>query len=244
MSAIRLIEEFESDFESAGLTRGCPDFIFTFLTFAAVSLLKSTQPQYAHLEPNRHSLFSLARKASGILSRSAATPDHLPAIQHSFLTRLIDARSKITPDRAVLGGFTMMDFEAFGQSIDADLSKTPWPPTGPSATTHSTTRPSSPNRPFSSSNANISTGATVFEMPPPPLPPAGAPVPDTGQTLTGMDMNMLEPDFGWGLGAGMGMGIGDGSSGLNDGFGWLSGVGATGGFGSDGDMLFGQDSFW
>lgn len=253
MSAIRLVEEFESDFEGAGFTRGCPDFIFTFLTFAAVSLLKGTQQQYAHLEPNRHSLFALARKASGILSRSAATPDHLPAIQHSFLTRLIDARSRITPDSAIPGGFTMMDFEAFGQSIDADLSKTPWPPTGPSATTQSMTRPPSPNRGFQSTSASthfnqhpytttINDNNGLLQMPPPTS--GGGQTSGTGQTLTGTDMNMLEPDFGWGLGVGMGMG--DGNNGLNDGFGWLSGVGAAGGFGGDGDgdMVFAQDSFW
>lgn len=75
-----------------------------------------------------------------------------------------------------------------------------------------------------------------------PPPSGGGQALGPGQTLTGMDMNMLEPDFGWGLGVGMGMG--DTANGLNDGFGWLSGVGAAGGFGGDGDMMFAQDSFW
>lgn len=128
----------------------------------------------------------------------------------------------------------MLDFEAFGQSIDADLSKTPWPPTGPSATTQSMTRPPSPTR------GGYNPESTIGNQPLPPIPQANGQMTGPGQTLTGMDMNMLEPDLGWGLGVGMG----DGSNGMNDGFGWLSGVGATGGFPNDGDMMFAQDSFW
>jgi hypothetical protein len=221
-SAIRLIEEFESDFETSGLARGCPDFIFTFLTFGVVSLLKGIQPQYAHLEPDRNSLIALARKAAGTLSRSAATPDHLPAIQHSFLTRLIDTRSK--PAMAPSAGFPMIDFEAFGQSIDADLSKTPWPPTGPSAVTQTQniTRPQTPILAHQMSDGTSTAGQIV-------------------DPLTGVDMSILEPDFGWGMG--MGMGVDDGSHGGNDG--WLSGIGAGGGFfGNEGNMDFAQDPFW
>ena len=234
ISAIRLIEEFESDFEAAGLTRGCPDFIFTCLTFGAVSLLKCVKPQYAHLNPDRGLLITLARKAADILARSAATPDHLPAIQHSFISRLIDTRSKSAPMSAPTPGFTMIDFEAFGQSIDADLSKTPWPPTGPSATTQiqSATRPHSPSQP-------------IFRDPAVPKPDYTA---RDDNALEGFDMSVLESDFGWGMGMGMNMGLDD--QGANDGFGWLSGIGASGNFfpttevGNQGDTGLAQDVSW
>jgi hypothetical protein len=241
-SAIRLIEEFESDFEGAGFARGCPDFIFTFLTFGAVSLLKGVQPQYANLEPNRQALISLARKAAGILSRSAATPDHLPAIQHSFLTRLIDSRSKTDKQPLLpVAGTTIMDFEAFGQSVDADLSKTPWPPTGPSATTFTqpATRQVSPLRPSAGQGSTIPFNGMLSNN-------QGAQDTNLGLSMPmpGGDLSMLESDFGWGLGSGVGLGLNEGSTGTNDGFGWLSGVGAVGGFGTDGDLGFAQDPFW
>ena len=126
----------------------------------------------------------------------------------------------------------MIDFEAFGQSIDADLSKTPWPPTGPSIT-----RPHSPSVPVNHSTA-IRPGDTNSQ---------------NLDTMTTEDMNFLEPDFGWGMGMGMSMGL-DGQL-DDDGFGWLSGLGAGEGFfgtdnenvngnGHEGDLGFTQDALW
>jgi hypothetical protein len=133
----------------------------------------------------------------------------------------------------------MMDFEAFGQSVDADMSKTPWPPTGPSAIsqTNGIVRQVSPSRPIAMQGAASSSHA-IF---------GGESVnydAGFGQTMSGIDMGMLESDFGWGQGMGAGMGVDDGASGAGDGFGWLSGIGAAGGFGIDGDLGFAQDSFW
>ena len=68
-------------------------------------------------------------------------------------------------------------------------------------------------------------------------------------------MNFRQPDFGWGMGMGMGMGM---NMGLDeqvedDGFGWLSGLGAGEGFfgtdnananGNQEDPGFAQDPFW
>jgi hypothetical protein len=80
----------------------------------------------------------------------------------------------------------MIDFEAFGNSIDTDLSKTPWPPTGPTIT-----RPHSP-----SVLINQSTTSALG---------------DSNIQQTGEGLNSLQPDFGWGMGMGMngwGMGMG------------------------------------
>ena len=61
-------------------------------------------------------------------------------------------------------------------------------------------------------------------------------------------MSVLESDFGWGMGMGMNMGLDD--QGANDGFGWLSGIGASGNFfpttevGNQGDTGLAQDVSW
>ena len=123
-----MINCFEVDFESPGLTRGCPDFVFTVLTYAAVSLLRATQSQFAHLEPNRDTIFGPARKAADMLARAAMVPDHLPASQSVFLSRLIEAKAhEPTRDPAIFVP-EAIDFEAFGQAIAEDQTKTLWPP--------------------------------------------------------------------------------------------------------------------
>ena len=91
-AAARLITSFESDLDAPGITRGSPDFVFTVLTYAAVSLLRALQVQYAHLEPDRGKILDLARKAADMLARSAMTGDHLPAGQSVFLSRLIEVK--------------------------------------------------------------------------------------------------------------------------------------------------------
>jgi hypothetical protein len=128
----------------------------------------------------------------------------------------------------------MIDFEAFGQKIDADVSKTPWPPTGPSMT-----RPQSPAVLMKQSMASGEGNTQNLN------------------TNTAGGMNFLEPDFGWGMGMGMGMGMNMGVENQveDDGFGWLSGLGAGDGFfgtdnanangdGNAGDLGFTQDPFW
>lgn len=128
----------------------------------------------------------------------------------------------------------MLDFEAFGHSIDADQSKTPWPPSVPStfAQSHSQTRPHAPS---------IDTPYTPAQI----ADSAG----QDNDVLTGVDINMLETDYSWGMGTGMDMGLD--KPGSNDGFGWLSGVGPGGNFfglgignAHEGDLGFAPDDFW
>ena len=92
-ACVRLISSFEQDLESTGLIRGSPDFVFTVLTYAAVSLLRALQTQFAHLEPDRDGILATARRAADTLARCAMTSDHLPASQSVFLSRLIDVKS-------------------------------------------------------------------------------------------------------------------------------------------------------
>lgn len=66
-----------------------------------------------------------------MLARSAMTPDHLPASQSVFLSRLIEAKSAEMPITNMAQQTfmpEMIDFEAFGQSLEGDQSKTQWPP--------------------------------------------------------------------------------------------------------------------
>jgi hypothetical protein len=58
------------------------------------------------------------------------TPDHLPASQSVFLSRLIEVKSAEVPIRHQQQAFVpeMIDYEAFGQSLEGDQSKTLWPP--------------------------------------------------------------------------------------------------------------------
>lgn len=148
-------------------------------------------------------------------------------MQYSCLTKLIKTRSEPTTS---INAFGTIDFEAFGQSVDADLSKTPWPPSGPSIT-----RPQSPSV---STNQNTASGLLHSGI-------------QDDKALAGVDMNMLEPDFGWGMGMGTNMGLDE--QGSADGFGWLSGLGLGEGFlgtdigngnGNNGDLGFARDPFW
>lgn len=41
--ASNIIGCFEKDWDDQGLARGCPDFLYTVLTFAVVSLLKASE---------------------------------------------------------------------------------------------------------------------------------------------------------------------------------------------------------
>ncbi|WOO78104.1 Xylanolytic transcriptional activator xlnR [Vanrija pseudolonga] len=86
-SAIRLIELFDIDLSSSHL-RGAPDTVFTVLTYAAVSLVHSVALGGRDSE-NKAAVLALARRASDVLARAAMTPDHLPAAQSVFLSRLI-----------------------------------------------------------------------------------------------------------------------------------------------------------
>ncbi len=123
-----MINCFETDFEGPGLTRGCPDFVFTVLTYAAVSLLKATQSQFSHLEPDRSAILLTGRKAADMLARAAMVSDHLPASQSVFLSRLIDVKTHEPARDPTIFIPQPIDFEAFGQSINEDQYKTLWPP--------------------------------------------------------------------------------------------------------------------
>lgn len=238
-----MIELFESDYEGVGYTRGCPDYVFTILTFAAVSLLKGTEAHFSHLQPNKTALTALARKASGILSRSATAADHLPAIQHSLLTRLINYTTKMAnvaspsstsnhppatmaPSQLQLP--MSIDFEAFGLSIDADLTKAPWPPVG---------FPSGSNTAaglefdFDLSGGNGSTLGLGSGM-------------STGLGMNDFGLGDAYGGFGWLTGGAGVSGAVSGFGGMGLGTGTVAGTGAGTSTGNDADTLFGQDTFW
>jgi hypothetical protein len=156
-----------------------------------------------------------------MLARSAMNPDHLPALQSVFLSRLIDVKSAEIPTSLVQQAYLpeMIDFEAFGQSLEGDQSKTLWPPApfnfdmasfaaNPPVAAHVSQSIGPP------ASGNVNTGAIA------PIVPA--PSGEQGGDLP-MDLN------GW-VAANQfpmpGLSLGMGSS-----------------FGQD-DLMFTQDSFW
>lgn len=132
---MRLLEGFGDDLSTPNLTRGCPDLVFTVVTYGAVSLLKALEPRLAALEPapDRDAILTLARSAADMLARAAVTADHVPASQSMFLSRLIQARSRPPRQAAPAPSMTCLDFgeidfEAFGLSVAADDTMSMWPP--------------------------------------------------------------------------------------------------------------------
>jgi hypothetical protein len=94
------------------------------LTYAAVSILKTTQLQVDGFASDDHSVTALARRASDILAQAACTTDHLPASQSSLISRVIDlqlARS-LAPNSAMsaIDPSAVTSERYFGQS-DNDL---------------------------------------------------------------------------------------------------------------------------
>lgn len=241
-----LIHTFENDLEGPGFTRGCPDFVFTVLTYAAVSLLRVTQPQFAYLEPPRNQIFQTARQAADMLARSAMTPDHLPASQSVFLSRLIEVKStETTMTRIPQQTFVpeMIDFEAFGQSLEGDQSKTQWPPAPFNFDLSSFTIPQPQGQDQNQNRMGHDT-----------MPPLG------DRTLSGMSMsngmmsnnNNNAPIGNTATGSSSGNPM-SGSSMPTDLDGWVAAttqfpmpglsLGMGSNFGQD-DLMFTQDSFW
>ncbi|GMK54789.1 hypothetical protein CspeluHIS016_0113750 [Cutaneotrichosporon spelunceum] len=141
-AAVRLIEGFGADLSAPNLTRGCPDFVFTAVTYGAVSLLQALEPRLATLEPapDRDAIFALARQAADMLARAAVTADHVPASQSMFISRLIQVRSRQPRQAQPMFDFGEMDFEAFGLSVAADDTMSMWPPL-PNQNSRSTSPP-------------------------------------------------------------------------------------------------------
>ncbi|KAK4046257.1 hypothetical protein OIO90_006617 [Microbotryomycetes sp. JL221] len=92
-AALQLIEVFEKDFAPRGLMKYCPDIFSTYLTYACVSLLKSTQPQFRSICTNYRDCFATVERVSKLMARGAASKGHLPYIHANFLNRLSQNRS-------------------------------------------------------------------------------------------------------------------------------------------------------
>jgi hypothetical protein len=129
-AATSLIHGFEIDFERTGYLYGCPDFVFTVLTYAAVSLLKVLKPRTAsiattHSSTDRQEIIDRVRRTSDMLFNAAMSPDQLPASQSAFLSRLIQPTPNSNPRPPIS---QPMDYQAFGQMLDQDAGNSLWPP--------------------------------------------------------------------------------------------------------------------
>lgn len=155
-----------------------------------------------------------------MLAQAAVTTDHLPAVQSSFLSKLLDIRTNehyrpaaYVPDP--------INFQAFADSLMSDRSKSLWPPS----------RPRTPE-PSGSSNGQDKTdsdGEPKFrtfaggEMQPQTYPPTNSNPGPLQYDLAGlMDMQgSAPPDI---PGAALGLSVGS--------------------FLADQELLFSTDSFW
>jgi len=145
-SAMKLVQTIEGSRKNTRMTRSLPDFVHTATTYAATSLLRCTQAKFAHLRPDRSTIFEYARKASALLAEAAIDSDHIAAVQSALISRLIAARDVVVDETAWstsslpfgtspttrLGRpLEAVDFGDFARAVNDDQNMTFWPPLPP-----------------------------------------------------------------------------------------------------------------
>ncbi|WWC61506.1 uncharacterized protein I303_104090 [Kwoniella dejecticola CBS 10117] len=92
-SASRLIHTYHSSFDGLAHTRlGCPDMLHTFVTYAAVSLLRILRSQFSHFGPSWDGVLVDVQLASDMLDRAITKTDGSANDLSSFLLRLLEAK--------------------------------------------------------------------------------------------------------------------------------------------------------
>jgi hypothetical protein len=163
-----------------------------------------------------------------MLAQAAVTTDHLPAVQSSFLNKLLDIRTNehyrpaaYVPDP--------IDFQAFADSLMSDRSKSLWPPSRP-RTPDAGTSSNGQDTAEVSSDFTMNTYPGSTEMQPPAFSqmngnPGSA---NPGTTNSQYDMASVISAMGPGPpdipGAALGLSVGS--------------------FLSDQELLFSTDTFW
>ncbi|WWC69805.1 uncharacterized protein I206_103748 [Kwoniella pini CBS 10737] len=155
-SASQLIQTYHSSFDGLSHTRlGCPDMLHTFVTYAAVSLLRIVQPQFNHFGLGWEQILAGVELAAEMLGRAVTHSDGSENDHATLLLRLLEAkrteqaqpaekedeRSEAnvqrsvpysSPDQQNLHEFRPMsrsiDLETFGEMLDQDLGRSIWPP--------------------------------------------------------------------------------------------------------------------
>ncbi|WVF68280.1 hypothetical protein IAT40_003045 [Kwoniella sp. CBS 6097] len=96
--SVGVIRTYQAYFDSVTCHRkGSPDILHSFLTYAAVSLLRILQPQYSFMDPDYRSVLHTARTAAIMLARA---PSPLAKSNSDFLNRLIDTKALQLVSRA------------------------------------------------------------------------------------------------------------------------------------------------
>ncbi|WWC85148.1 uncharacterized protein L201_000005 [Kwoniella dendrophila CBS 6074] len=158
-AATRLIGTYHSSFDAhPDFHLGCPDMLHTFVTYAAVSLLRILHVQLVDFEPDPEEIIGLAQRAADMLDRAEST-NELPSELSLFLTNLIEAKKShldyrkgqkaaqedlnnntytvlnhlLDAELAVHGhaesiAKQIIDLEAFGEILDQDQGQSIWPP--------------------------------------------------------------------------------------------------------------------
>lgn len=91
-SALSLLHSFRDDSAALGHSKYCSDSLFSYVTFAAISLLRSVQPQFRFLIIDKIAAGKLISKTATLLENAARSWDHLPYLQAEFLRHVLRAR--------------------------------------------------------------------------------------------------------------------------------------------------------
>ncbi|KAM0747699.1 hypothetical protein T439DRAFT_94663 [Meredithblackwellia eburnea MCA 4105] len=91
-AALSVLNNFRDDWAPRGLSIYCNDFHFSYVFFAAVSLLKSVEPRFKYSLIDKSSIGKLISQTASLLEEASRTWDHLPFLQSKFLRRVLKAR--------------------------------------------------------------------------------------------------------------------------------------------------------
>ncbi|KAL8277952.1 hypothetical protein RQP46_009584 [Phenoliferia psychrophenolica] len=92
-AALAVLHTFRDDWAATGFSTYCTDFQYAYICYAAVSLLKSVQPQFGqHSMLDKGGLGLLIHKTADLLEDAARTWDHIPFLHSKFMRRVLRAR--------------------------------------------------------------------------------------------------------------------------------------------------------
>ncbi|KAK4696758.1 hypothetical protein P7C70_g8322, partial [Phenoliferia sp. Uapishka_3] len=91
-AALSVLHTFRDDWAAPGFSPYCTDFQYSYVLYAAVSLLKSVQVQFSHSLLERVAVGRLISNIANLLEDAARVWDHLPLLQSKFLRRVLKAR--------------------------------------------------------------------------------------------------------------------------------------------------------
>ncbi|KAM0746276.1 hypothetical protein T439DRAFT_329987 [Meredithblackwellia eburnea MCA 4105] len=91
-AALSILHAFRDDFAPTKFSHYLNDYQYSYVLYAAVSLLRSIQPQFRHSLVDKVVLGKLIFTTASLLEDAARSWNHLPFLQAKFLRRVLKAR--------------------------------------------------------------------------------------------------------------------------------------------------------